>query len=53
MVRAIHDVRLGDGWKRQSGDSAVGGSDRLIFDYCRHLGYPFSTVNQGKVAIAM
>ena len=36
MVGAVHDVRFGDGWERQCGDSTISGADRLVFDYCRH-----------------
>jgi hypothetical protein len=51
MVGAVHDVRLRDGWERQCGDSAVGGADRLIFNYCRHLDYLHRNTKEGKIAM--
>jgi hypothetical protein len=49
MVRAVHNMRLGDGWERQRGDTAVGGADRLIFDYCRHVYCLLATLKNFEV----
>jgi len=39
MVGAVHDVRFRDGWERQCGDPAIGGSNRIVFNYCGHIVY--------------
>ena len=36
MVRAVHDMRLGDWRERQRGDAAVGRLDHVVLDSCRH-----------------
>jgi hypothetical protein len=36
VVRAVHDMRLGDWRERQRGDAAVGGLDHVVLDSCRH-----------------
>ena len=51
MVGAVHNVRLRDGRERQRSDAAVGGPDRLVFDYCRHLCYSRKSMNRGEAAM--